>query len=190
MRKKAFPSHPEPKPLTRSQEDERRISAAFANTPGDHAAGILAQRNPGPKAVGSTFLVSTTWRELAADLWYPYEHPEVAPGCQAWKAFVPGFLGVMDIDALPPSSRLRLSDGHATGFVEAVYEAPAGARVPIDYTTAIVGTHEGVEMVFTVFPGDPVRPSSLPAVEHLGREVSLEEARQLGFRYVKIRATD
>jgi hypothetical protein len=177
--------HPEPKPFTLSGA-RLRLQAAFDATPVEHQAGVLAQRNPGLRSQGSTFLTPVTWEALAAADWERYEHAEVAPGCQAWKALIPGFLGVMSLDALPPGSQLYLRDGHATGFVEAVYEAPEGARVPVEYTTAIVGTHEGVEMVFTVFPGDPVKPSSLPAAEHKGREVTLAEARALGFRYVKI----
>jgi hypothetical protein len=177
--------HPAPTPHTLSGP-RLRVMAAFDATPEDHQAGVLAQRNPGPQALGSTFLTPTTWDELAAAAWEPYWHHEVVPGCWAVKASIPGLLGVMHIDELPATARLTLVDGHTTSFVEVVYHPPAGARVPVDYSTAVIGVHEGVEMVFTVFPGDPVRPSSLPAAEHKGREVSAEEARKLGFRYAKI----
>jgi hypothetical protein len=157
-------------------------------TPSDHLAGILRQRNPGPQALGSRFFTPQDLASLTAAAWEPYWHQEVAPGCQAWRAPIPGFVGVMSLDELPPSSKLRLVDGHATGFVETVYDAPAGVLPPVEFTTAIVGVHEGVEMVFTIFPGLPVRPSSLPAAEHLGRVVTLDEARALGFRYAKLAA--
>lgn len=160
--------------------------AAFDATPEEHAAGILRQRNPGPLALGSRFLTELTWGELAAAPWEPYQHDGVAPGCEALRAPIPGFLGVMHLDELPAGASLRLVDGHATGFVEAVYDAPGGVLVPIDYTTAIMGMDDGIIKIFTVFPGPPVQPSSLPTVKYEGRVVSVEEARELGFRHVKI----
>ena len=162
------------------------ILTALSNTPDTHLAGILRQRNPGPAALGSRFLLPQSRASLLAAPWEPSWHEEVSPGCRAWQAPIPGLLGVLALAELPAAARLRLVDGHATGFVEAIYDAPGGALPPVDYTTAIVGVHEGQEIVFTLFPGPPVRPSSLPAVKYLGKVVTREAAHRLGFRYAKL----
>lgn len=160
--------------------------AALAATPADYLAGILKQRNPGPDALGSRFTVPQTVETLQGALWEPYVHPEVAPGCQAYRAPIRGTLGIVALEDVPSDAGLVLLDGHATGFVEAVWTT-SRALPEVDYTTAIVGQDEGHDVVFTMFPGPPVRPSSLPATEFRGQEITVSLARRLGFRWVKIR---
>ena len=54
-------------------------------------------------------------------------------------------------------------------------------------STLILGKEKGEEVVFTFHPGEPVRPTQLPAVPELvGKTVTMETAFLLGFEYVKV----
>jgi hypothetical protein len=162
------------------------ILQAFDSTPLDYAEFILNTRNPTPTSSGSVFLVPQTWESLRSAAWEPYNHPEVQAPARAYRAPIPGLLGIVRISELAPGTKLRLSDPKGTGFVEA--EVPGVMGGEVGFTVALVGPSRetGAPSLWTLFPGDPIMPSRMPSEGNVGRVVTAEEAMRLGFEWGKI----
>ncbi len=168
-----------------------RIRRAF-DAAGPYLDACLAQRNPGPSALGSTFLLPETRDTLLETLWEPYTHPEVAAPAVAFKAGIPGYLGVVPLASLDMLTPVRLEDPKGTRFLEAVVELERGPRV--DFTILLLGpsrSDPAVETLWTFFPGEPVSPSGLNAGPLTGgakgrSDLTVAEAIMLGLRYAKV----
>jgi len=163
-----------------------RIQQAFENSkdiPG-HLEGIFKQRNEG--AGGSKFKTKQTIESLVNADWKPYNHPAVKGGAKAFKAPIPGYMGLIELDSLPDDSIVTLDDGHETGFLSVT--VPGKRSQSVNFTVLLVGDHGGKEVVYTFHPGDPVRPSSLPDAGDYkkGDQITVKEAKDLGFNYGKI----
>lgn len=94
-------------------------------------------------------------------LWAEYPScPNLIPGCKAFKAAIPGTIGLYRVDDIAPLTPVRwVNPGH--GYQ---YPVVGGANgVYVDYTTLIVGEEGGREVVFTFHPGDPIQPTQVPA---------------------------
>ena len=121
---------------------------------------------------------------LAAE-WVEYTHPAIMEGCVAYKTTnLNGLLGVVELASLPPETVVTLDDRKGTGKVSAVVKGVRGEK--IDYTVIILGTENGIEVVFTLHPGDPVNPSKVPAEGMDGKQVTVSEALGMGLTTVKI----
>jgi len=106
-------------------------------------------------------------------------------GCFAFKAELPGQLGIIGLAGLPADAVVTLDDRKNTGKVSAVVEGVRGEEVP--FTVLILGLEQGDEVVFTFHPGDPVRPSQVQAEPGLhGRTVTVSEALAMGLEMAKI----
>lgn len=165
----------------------QRISAAIAATrrlaPGYFDA-CLTQRCSG---AGSSYDLGPEALEsrLVGAEWEPFEHPDIMAGCSAFRAPIAGTFGLVKLDTLPEDAILTLIDPKGTGFVEA--ECPSGApREAVGFTVIILGQEKGEEVVFTFHPGDPIRPSRLPAEGRAGSKVTAREAKALGFTWAKL----
>lgn len=123
-------------------------------------------------------------RILPALHWEPYEHPAIASGCAAFRAELPGFVGVVPLRSLEPSQVVTLLDPKSSGFVEAVASF-SGDLPSSPFTVLIVGPHEGREIVFTFHPGEPIRPSSVRSDQE-GQRVTVDQALRLGLEYAKV----
>jgi len=150
-------------------------------------AGLLPTGYRNPAAAGSIY--GMTPERLQRELeqvaeWRPFQHPAVAPGCEAFSTDLPGALGIVDVRLLPPTASLTLMDPKGTGTVEACVSGLRGVLVP--FTVAILGQEEGREVVFTFHPGDPIRPSSVPSEGRSGRVVSPAECLELGLLMAKV----
>jgi len=105
-------------------------------------------------------------------------------GCSAFVANISGRLGIVELRSLHSDSIVTLDDRKNTGKVEAVVQ---GVRGKIkDYTVLILGPEQGEEIVYTFHPGDPVRPSQIPAEGMHGRQVTVSEALDMGLEIAKI----
>lgn len=168
-----------------------RIALAWAALreidPG-YLAATLAQRvELSGEAAGSVYEgvdASELERKLLAADWEPYSHPAVMSGCTAFKAALPGRLGVVDLATLPPDAVVTLDDRKNTGTVSAVVSGVRGEMV--DFTVAILGLEGEREIVFTFHPGDPVSPSQVPATGLHGQQVTVSKARGMGLETAKI----
>ncbi len=159
----------------------------------DYGRRCLAQRLPGPDGAGSFFLDVTTVEGLRAKLegafWRPLNHPAVKAPAVAFDATgIPGRLGVVPLRTLPADTVVTLEDPKGTGFVEAVVRGlgrETGVRQ--DTATIILGPdQDGAEVLWTVHPGQPVVPSTVPSAEVAGRKMSPDESGALGLRWAKI----
>ncbi len=121
---------------------------------------------------------------LTAD-WEEYSHPAVMSECVAYKANIPGMLGIVDLASLPVETVVTLDDRKNTGKVSATVKGARGQDV--DFTVLILGTEQGEEVVFTFHPGDPVSPSQVQVVPGLhGKQVTVAEAQGMGLGTAKI----
>lgn len=117
--------------------------------------------------------------------WEEYSHEAVMSGCQAFKALMPGRLGIVDLRSLPVGTVVSLDDRKNTGKVSAIVQGVRGPEV--DFTVIILGPEQDEEVVYTFHPGDPVRPSQVQATPGLhGRQVAIEEALGMGLSMAKI----
>lgn len=174
-----------------------RVRAALCNTREDYLRRCLAQRVPGDAgSSGSTFRVTDVEALLAllhTAEWEPYTHPAVLPGCTAFRAPLPGELGIVDLHALPGTAPVVLADPKGTGHWSAHVgrEQLTEDLVAADFSVIILGPDESVpdgpEMVWTFHPGDPIRPSSVaakPGVESV--TLTAHEAIARGFDLAKV----
>ena len=121
---------------------------------------------------------------LEAD-WTETTHPDVMAGCRVFKTNLEGRFGLVKISDLSDDTKLIADDSKHTGKVAMTVKGIRGKIVPETYL--IIGKEDGVDVVFTFHPGEPVRPSivEVSKLNH-GCEVSKSEARSLGFDYAKI----
>ena len=122
---------------------------------------------------------------ITAAKWVPYEHPALAAGSTAFRAELPGQLGIVDLTTLAPSTPVLLDDRKGTGTVSATVAGVRGETV--EFTVLILGEEQGKEIVFTFHPGAPVRPSSVKTEPGLhGKAVTAAEALAMGLTTAKI----
>lgn len=154
----------------------------------EHASKLLATRNPGPEAQGSVFDTPQTWESLQAAQWQEYTHPEIGGPAKGFRAEIPGKVGLVSLASLDPETPVTMVDGHDTGFVSPV--VPGLDRQPVGFTVMLVGPageEDETPIVWTVFPGEPVRPSSLKVEDVAsGTVLTAREALALGFELAKV----
>ena len=161
------------------------IFAHTADLLPDHIAGLLATRNPGPDSSGSVFNVPQTVESLDSADWQTFDHPAVQAPATAFRASIPGKVGIVRLDTLSADTAVKLTDGHETGFVSATVLGEAAT--PVDFSVMLVGpADDGSDIVWTVHPGEPVRPSSIPAAGHEGETITVAEALAMGFEFGKV----
>jgi len=167
-----------------------RVKAAVRRTRHtlpEHWAGLLLSRSAKTrKGVGSTYDadISSIEEMLLGASWEEISHGAVMPGCTAFVAALPGMAGVVRLADLPPEAKLSLEDSHSTGKVECVVRGLALERWEVPQTWLIVGQEDGVEVVYTFHPGEPVRPSEIG--NSISGDVTHNEAKKLGFIWVKV----
>jgi hypothetical protein len=145
---------------------------------------------------GSYFLGIKTTEQLQDYLqsldWELTTHPDVTSEHTCLKAFSPvaGRIGVIRVDSLKSDDQITLVDRKGTGYLQAEYhcsEFPEFTLTHIVY--AIIGketdpsTGDQVDVLYTVHPGPPVKPSTLEGDECL---LYRDEAIALGIEHAKI----
>jgi hypothetical protein len=178
----------------------KRVYLAIARTPRDYLIKVLAQRiKYSATQAGSYFPyhIAASAGELLSELlmaeWGSYEHPAVAQGTAAFRGPIPGYVGVMRLESLDPLLDPIISVINPKGLphgqaavrrTHTAYPAPL-----VDFSVAILGSgaelgEEG-EILWTVHPGDPIRPTEIPLGSYKAN-LTVEEARALGVEWVKI----
>ena len=126
--------------------------------------------------VGSTYLTAD-WEETS--------HPDVMPGCRVFKTSLGGRYGIVEISSLPADTLLVADDRKNTGRVAMTVKGIKGELVPFTYL--IIGKEDGIDVVYTFHPGEPIRPSVVEtATLSHGSKVSKAYAKELGFDLAKI----
>jgi hypothetical protein len=161
------------------------ISRTIAEIPG-YFEKTLESRQPS-SAIGSRFLEPISREDLEAADWWEVLEPlfPLLEGCTAFKAWIPGELGIVELEHLPSDFAVGLQDPKGTGFVSAVVGLPERNMPRVDFTVLILGFEKGSEVVFTFHPGLPIRPSSVSS-DRAGEIISAGEALRLGLSYAKI----
>ena len=155
----------------------------------DYFVSTCKQRLAG--GAGSVYEGIASVEEMEAALrsadWEQTEHPDVMPGCVAYRtqSISGGHYGLIRIADLPDDAVLTAADPKGTGTVSMTVVGTVGPETP--ETWLIVGNEDGHDVVFTFHPGEPVRPS-LVTVEDLpdGSKLSKADALNLGFELAKL----
>ena len=120
---------------------------------------------------------------LSAD-WVEYTHPAAQDVVLFKTRDITGSIGVIELASLSPETIVSLDDRKNTGMVSATIKGILGEKC--DYSVIMLGVEDGVEIVFTIHPGDPVNPSKVPAEGLHGKQVTVEQALGMGLTTVKI----
>ena len=148
----------------------------------------LTKRLPGGAGsmVLGDFDAASLEEALLAAAWEPYSHSAVQEGCSAFLTRdLEGRLGIVELASLPPDTVVTLDDRKNTGKVSAVVDGVLGPVV--DFTVIILGDENGVEVVYTFHPGEPVRPSQVQCEAGMhGRRVTIAEALEMGFAMAQV----
>jgi hypothetical protein len=168
-----------------AESRRRAIAEAVTNSDPAYLAKVLAQRNPGNDNRGSRFSRPMTVETLLEADWRPYRHPAVGKGVEAYRASIPGRVGMLELASLPPDTPVRLEDFKGVGHLSAI--VPWRGELPrVAHSVLLVGRgKDGRRIVYTVHPGDPVRAASVRNPALAGRTVTAREALDLGFSLAK-----
>ena len=169
------------------------VRQAILNTPIDYFTKTLLMWNPGPEAQGSMFIEEQDLHSLSMADWQPYEHAAIAAPARGFKAPIAGLLGVVKVANLDPDELIHfVPSKNGTGFVDAVVitnlRDVALLRKPIDFSVALIGPGEdGKDMLWTVFPGDPIQPSTVH-VEGIPEVIAVpaKHAAKVGIKWAKV----
>lgn len=125
---------------------------------------------------------------LEVNDWEEYKHESIAQNCRAFKTKqLVGELGIVKIADLPEDITIKLEDRKGTGNVSAVVNILDFKRPEEKFTILIVGEDNGLDVVFTLHPGEPIRPSSVQVgTVNLEKSYSKQEIMELGLEYAKI----
>ena len=175
-----------------------------------HLDSTLKQRLNGIEGAGSWYEGMTEEelldRIILGDTELKEYNPEGAwPGCAYLKLNIPGKNGIRFIDDLPKESPLYLSIVHRGTGRFSVETTEKVQAIDEKETTIILGEENGVgEVLFTLHPGDEVRPSPLTIEALLSKfpelnrelegkdgqtivlQITREQAKALGFDMAKL----
>lgn len=171
---------------------QTRIAQAVATTreviPGYFEKTLAQRAELSGQAAGSVYEgVNETQLEkkILDAVWEEYSHPAVQAECTAYKAAIPGRMGIVALSQLPTDKVVRLDDRKNTGKVSCVISGVRGEIVP--FTVLILGPEQDKEVVFTFHPGDPVRASQVQVEPGMhGREITVKKAIAIGLETAKI----
>ena len=152
-------------------------------------AGLRPDGSVNLESAGSTYpdVTPEKLKEMILTAeWMSYEHPAIMKGCIAFKAPIPGRLGLIELKTLPEDTVVILDDRKGTGNASATVKGAMGPEV--DYTIAILGPNKetGGFDLWTFHPGAPVAPSIVSVTGRHGEEITVAKARELGFDLAKI----
>lgn len=195
-------SEPNPADLVAAAIDDAEKSGYLAK--------ILDQRNPSsPNRLGSFFSEDQTAGSLKSANWRAYSHDEIRPPAKGYVADIPGTVGMVNLNTLPPDMIITASDPKGTHGTEG---GGYSVEVPLDpsklpqtpETTAIIGPDKNKEdplILYTIFPGKPfkgviVGTHDLSPIKAKNPEkfdtstgsfqLTVQEALDQGFKYGKV----
>jgi hypothetical protein len=164
------------------------------NTKEEYYYNTLKQRIAGKHNYGSCYeleanSIDEKILELESKLlgtdWVETTHEELKQGSRLFKGYLPGYLGIIDIEDVSNEGKLKVLDPKKTGKVSVGIEGKRGPLV--DTTYLITGVSNGITCMWTFHPGEPITPSTISSdTIKPGMLLSKDEAIRLGFKKVKI----
>lgn len=181
--------------VTDPYTNRSRIRAAIINTrniqqPEGYWKNLVASRTQGT-GLGSYYDLPFEEIEdlISNTMWRPSASTFVSEGCIAFEADLLGFMNVIELSELDDDAEGTLEDPKGTGNMELHVSGSGGVMTSV--TTCILGIHEGMEVVFTFHPGEPIRPSVVVTDPNkIGKTITVAEARILGLSHAKVVVTE
>lgn len=172
-------------------EASARVAKAISNSMGmPHFEGAFRTRNPSPESEGSTFLTAQDPESLSSASWTPYNHPDIKSPAVGFKADIPGYFGLVDLNELDESTPVEIVKAHKGANEEAAcLVSPEGiSRPKSDFTTILLGPGgDRGEIVWTFFPGPPIQPTSTIWTQDLADRIKTAgDAIREGFKWAKL----
>ena len=126
---------------------------------------------------------------LRAD-WKPYLHPDIVAPAEGYYTTRAGNLLIVPLAMHDDEDEIVFDEpspkSSASGFVMGTSRKVVLGE-ETDIAIALIGPHEGGNVLYTLHAGAPIRPSTVPA-EWAGKRVSVGFARtQLGVTHVRVR---
>jgi hypothetical protein len=197
---------------TAAEPDAKQLvaSAIEGAEKSGYLANILDQRNPSsPNRLGSFFVEDQSASSLKSANWKPYSHKDIIPPAKGYVADIPGTVGMIGLNTLPPDMIITASDPKGTHGTKG---GGYSVEVPLDpsklpqasQTTAIIGPGQNKEdplALWTIFPGTPfegviVGTHELSPIQAKNPEkfdtstgsfqLTVQEALDQGFKYGKV----
>ena len=150
-------------------------------------AGLLPNGAMNPNRAGSYYPNHSSpslEKSLIAAYWSPFDSENVRPGFKCFSTAMPGISGIIDLNTLAPTSTLKMGDIKKTGYANLYIES--GREVLVDATTVIISQKSASWNVVTFFPGNPIQGIKIPWQQISKNEVSVSEAKDLGFTHAKM----
>jgi hypothetical protein len=178
-----------------SSESSGRVAKAIENSAGmPHFENAFLTRNPSPESEGSTFLTAQSAESLASAEWTPYNHEDVISPAVAFKADIPGYFGLVNLEELcltdlGKKTPVQIVKAHKGAIEEAAcLVSPDGiSRPKSEFTTILLGPGKEGEIVWTFFPGPPISPRSTPWTQELVDSINTAGAAVAnGFKWAKL----
>lgn len=172
-------------------DSSQRVADAIRNSAGmPHFENAFITRNPSPESEGSTFLTTQSAESLASASWSLYNHPDVQAPAVAFKADIPGYFGMVDLEIIDPEIPVNLVKAHKGAMEEAACIIPSDSisRPKEGFTTILLGpAGEKGEIVYTFFPGPPIKPASTLWTQELSDNIkTVGDAISEGFKWGKL----
>ena len=150
--------------------------------------------NPDNEIVGDeTKLLEKCLFDKQLDAWKPYSHENVGAGCEAFRLDSDktlGTLGIIDLEKdLFDMSDMVWQRDHADNLMMVYHQRWGRGGIMTKFAVAIIGMEGDKHVLFTVHPGDPIRPSCLRVAEYPdlpGKTPTMEQYRKQMVRYAKI----
>lgn len=156
----------------------------------------MNQRDPEHEGrTGSTFERRMTAKDLIEAEWERFIHPDILSFATAFKARIPGTVGVVDLASLPSGTDVRLVDPKDTsgspggGLTAEVYLTPEQKQdLKADFSVLILGPVSETDPTltfWTVFPGMPI-PAPRENPKYKNQIMGSERAIELWYRWAKV----
>lgn len=145
----------------------------------------VAQRSA-TNGAGSVYNASPEEIEKAiynAD-WKETSHPSVMEGCRVFKANI-GLKGYFGLIEVQKNQTYITDDRKGTGKISLTIKGQRGKQT--NETYLIIGEEQGIQVVFTFHPGEPIQPSKVETKNFPhGSTMDGKTALELGFKWAKI----
>lgn len=161
----------------------------------DHFKNTFRMRNPSSESKGSTFRDEQSPESLMNADWSEYNNPDIKGDAIGFRANIPGYFGMVELDGLDPKIPVKIVKAHFGAKdpngdpinADCILPPSIVDRPETDFTTILIGPAGDKEIVYTFHPGPPLPPATMVWTQELADSVTnVGEAIDAGYKYGKL----